>query len=385
MWRARATPRFCTASALALTAPPASPPCCAGAFASGLASRSAAARRNSPAALSPLPRACRRCRRLAVLAGFDLRHAGLRHRRAAPALGRGVGRLVALLAWRRLWRLGVGRSAPGRRPATPRARPPPACRLRRWRRAAVASGGAAAARPRRPWPAAVDELASSAASDRRPLSVCRRQHRLSGVAVLGRAVGVLCVPCRRSRASVASLALLASAPLTSLPWRGLAVLGVGVVLRRLSWTGLASVAGFGRSARSAPFRALGSRLPGCRRLGRRGCAVEQIGERAWPAPWHPAPEGCGRWAAWGRDGRTAWASDATLGTEDLTLRNGNCSFVCNRRATRGQKLSIYINGLMETGTAAAGRRPARIAGSETAPGTAAAAGALHCAGHGRPL
>ena len=263
--------------------------------------------------------------RLSVLAGVDLRHAGLRiggGRRPLPAASAGL----SPCAWP-----GFG--------AAFGATPPAAC------------------------------SAASASASGVPLSVWRRWLRERDGPVArprrspaGVSAAASCRVCRGIAASAASAALPSVGLHASArrfrrrrwPWRlgvvaggaglaGSASSGVsaGAVLGRLGVVGADQSAAFRRLSASG---ALGTGT--CRGRRRRGRgAVEQIGERGGRLPARPAPDGCGGSAKGrgtaGRYGlRTRrWAR------RDLTLRNGGF-FVCNRRASRGSKnYRIYINGL----------------------------------------
>ena len=286
---------------------------------------------------------CRRClRACAVLAGFDLRHRGLRIG-GRCALGRGVGRLVAL-------RLRPGFVASGlRRAAWPpaacnaaSASASPACRLRR---GAAASGerlrrdgGYGCGRPppawrhRRTWRRA-----------RRPVGIRLRllglRRQLGGS--LGASVSLASLP---ASAALASLRFLGGFAVVGVVGR-LAVLGVGAVFGRLGVGVAVVLAGLGWSARSA-FRALGPGLPrrARRRLGGGG-AVEQVGERGGRLLGVRLRRAAG---AGRRGGGTAGRCGLRTrrGARRTSSANGDCSFVCNRRATRRQKIINYFNGLM---------------------------------------
>ena len=237
--------------------------------------------------------------------------------------------------------------------------------------ARAVAAGRVAARPPRPWPAEQSRPAAARSTgpcrfspehrlnrrDRRPWSCCRRP---------------LSCPCRRSRGGRVLDAFGVDA-FDFVAGRGLAILGLRRFLRAvLDRLGV----GAGIVLRRViAFRALGERLPGCWRRGR-GCAVNNSAKGA-AAPWHPAPEGSGRWGSGaGRQDGIGFGRDAGHGGPHL--RNGNSLCVGNPRA-HPEKLSIHIRCLIGYRDRAVALTRQDLPGLGPAPGTAAAAGALHCA------
>ena len=296
--------------------------------------------------------------RLTVLAGIDLRHAGLR-----------IGGSAGLCGWRRPLCRPAARPVFGAALRRERRRRPAAPRALGFRRGGFGGGGGGgggrvAARPRAT-AAGGAVIGQRRARSTESASVFTRARRLvRWIAVLGRwrrrrpwiragagGPGVAPCPCCPRRP------WLVARWSWRYPWPRRCP--VRLAVSGPAWSSVPASS----LRRVGAVGALGRAPAGGAGVGGRGGAVQQIGEWAWPAPAHPAPDGCGRWANGGGSGRIGRGSDATLGTEDLTLRDGNALLFAIGGPAAWPKIIDLYQWLSEEWVAPRlARRPARIAG-----------------------